>query len=106
MLLRTVKKYEIHSKMDDHAKWYQTVLTVSDMIDYSIVGGCYVLKPLALQVWGIIQSELDNSLKKKIGVENCYFPMFVTKSNLEKESSHFSDFTPEVAWIVTEDPIA
>jgi prolyl-tRNA synthetase len=100
--MQTVRKYEIYPKEEDHARWYQTVLTTSDMIDYSTVSGCYVLKPLSLQLWSAIQNYLDVSIKD-LGVENCYFPMFVTKSNLEKEQSHFSDFTPEVAWIMTDD---
>lgn len=102
--MSTNKKYEIHPKSDDHGKWYQTVLTMSDMIDYSDVSGCYVLKPLANDIWENIKQYLDDRIKD-MGVENCYFPLFVTKSNLEKESSHFEDFTPEVAWIVTEDPV-
>ena len=101
----STKKYEIVPKDKNHGDWYQSVLTTSDMIDYSDVGGCYVLKPLAVSLWENIRQDLDGSIKD-LGIENCYFPMFVTKSNLEKESSHFSDFTPEVAWIVTEDPIA
>lgn len=100
----TTKKYEILSKTDDHGKWYQSVLTVSDMIDYSDVSGCYVLKPWAYQIWELIKSDLDKSIQR-LGVDNYYFPLFVTKSNLEKESSHFSDFTPEVAWIQTTDPV-
>ena len=102
--VKEVKKYDVSPKNQDHGKWYQSVLTVSDMIDYSSVGGCYVLKPLSMQLWNAIKNDLDNSIKK-LGVDDCYFPLFVTKSNLEKESSHFSDFTPEVAWIVTDDPI-
>lgn len=98
------KKFEIYPKTDDHGRWYQTVLTVSDMIDYSDISGCYVLKPLANEIWENIRAYLDKRIKH-MGVENCYFPLFVTKSNLEKESSHFDDFTPEVAWIVTEDPM-
>ena len=36
---------------------------------------------------------------KKLGVENVYFPMFVSKSALEKEKEHIADFAPEVAWV-------
>uniref|UniRef100_A0A665WKU3 Bifunctional glutamate/proline--tRNA ligase n=1 Tax=Echeneis naucrates TaxID=173247 RepID=A0A665WKU3_ECHNA len=36
---------------------------------------------------------------KKLGVENCYFPMFVSQAALEKEKSHIADFAPEVAWV-------
>lgn len=94
------KKYDICSK-DDYGKWYQSVLTVSDMIDYSDVGGCYVLKPWSLEMWELIKQNLDKSIRD-LGVENCYFPLFATRSNLQKEASHFSDFTPEVAWVETD----
>ena len=33
---------------------------------------------------------------KKLGVENVYFPMFVSQSALEKEKTHIADFAPEV----------
>lgn len=36
---------------------------------------------------------------KKLGVENVYFPMFVSKNALEKEKTHIADFAPEVAWV-------
>jgi prolyl-tRNA synthetase len=101
---KTNKKYEICPKEEDHGKWYQSILMQSDMIDYTSVSGCYVLKPLALNTWEIIKQYLDTRIRS-MGVENYYFPLFVTKTNLEKESSHFDDFTPEVAWIVTKDPL-
>lgn len=98
------KKYEIVPKEKNYGEWYKSILTTSDMIDYSDVRGCYVLKHLAMELWEEIKYHLDTSIRN-LGVDNCYFPLFVTKSNLEKESSHFSDFTPEVAWIMTEDPV-
>ena len=36
---------------------------------------------------------------KKMGVENVYFPIFVSKSALEREREHIEDFAPEVAWV-------
>ena len=36
---------------------------------------------------------------KTLGVENCYFPIFVSKGALEKEKDHIADFAPEVAWV-------
>ena len=36
---------------------------------------------------------------KKLGVENVYFPMFVSKAALEREKTHIADFAPEVAWV-------
>ena len=32
----------------------------------------------------------------KLGVENCYFPIFVSQSALEREKTHIADFAPEV----------
>ena len=36
---------------------------------------------------------------KQLGVENCYFPMFVSRDALEREKEHIEDFAPEVAWV-------
>lgn len=36
---------------------------------------------------------------KKMDVENCYFPMFVSSTVLEKEKDHIEGFAPEVAWV-------
>ena len=36
---------------------------------------------------------------RKLGVENAYFPMFVSRGALEKEKTHIADFAPEVAWV-------
>lgn len=36
---------------------------------------------------------------KKLGVQNSYFPMFVSNSRLEKEKDHIEGFAPEVAWV-------
>jgi len=34
-----------------------------------------------------------------LGVENCYFPIFVSQGALEREKDHIADFAPEVAWV-------
>ena len=41
-------------------------------------------------------SDFFDSEIKKLGVENVYFPMFVSQSALEKEKTHIADFAPEV----------
>lgn len=40
-----------------------------------------------------------NDKIQKLDVENCYFPMFVSRSALEREKEHIADFAPEVAWV-------
>ena len=34
-----------------------------------------------------------------MGVQGCYFPMFVSKKSLHAEQEHVAGFTPEVAWV-------
>lgn len=65
------------------------------MIEYYDVSGCYVLRPWAYSIWEAIKDFFDKEIRK-LGVENCYFPMFVSQAALEKEKSHIADFAPEV----------
>ena len=43
--------------------------------------------------------EWFNSKIKEMGVENAYFPMFVSHKVLEREKDHIEGFSPEVAWV-------
>jgi len=40
-----------------------------------------------------------NTEIKELGVQNSYFPMFVSRSVLEREKNHIEGFSPEVAWV-------
>ncbi|XP_068433011.1 bifunctional glutamate/proline--tRNA ligase isoform X1 [Clinocottus analis] len=85
-------------KEENLADWYSQVITKAEMIEYYDVSGCYVLRPWSYSIWEAIQDFFDREIKK-LGVENCYFPMFVSQAALEKEKSHIEDFAPEVAWV-------
>uniref|UniRef100_A0A8C3A579 Bifunctional glutamate/proline--tRNA ligase n=1 Tax=Cyclopterus lumpus TaxID=8103 RepID=A0A8C3A579_CYCLU len=85
-------------KEENLADWYSQVITKAEMIEYYDVSGCYVLRPWAFSIWEAIQDFFNREIKK-MGVENCYFPMFVSQAALEKEKSHIEDFAPEVAWV-------
>ncbi|KAI0293978.1 hypothetical protein BC826DRAFT_1091738 [Russula brevipes] len=95
----------------DFAAWYTNVLIKADMLDYYNVSGCYVLKPWSYSIWEIIQ-EWFNAKIREMGVENAYFPMFVSQKVLEREKDHIEGFSPEVAWVTRagqsdlEEPIA
>ncbi|WFD33527.1 proline--tRNA ligase [Malassezia cuniculi] len=82
----------------DFPEWYQQVLRKGDMLDYYDVSGCYILKPLSYFIWESIQ-EFFNEHIRSIGVQNCYFPMFVSSDVLEREKDHIEGFAPEVAWV-------
>ncbi|PWN43765.1 putative proline-tRNA ligase [Ceraceosorus guamensis] len=85
-------------KDGDFSEWYQQVLKKGDMLEYYDVSGCYILKPASYSVWQAIQTWFDAEIKK-LGVENCYFPMFVSSDVLEREKDHIEGFAPEVAWV-------
>ncbi|KAG0140623.1 hypothetical protein CROQUDRAFT_52934 [Cronartium quercuum f. sp. fusiforme G11] len=78
--------------------WYQDVLKKGEMIDYYDISGCYILKPASYTIWEAIQSWFDQRIKA-LGVENAYFPMFVSSRVLEREKDHIEGFAPEVAWV-------
>lgn len=85
-------------KEDDFAMWYQQVITKAEMIEYYDISGCYILRPWSYMIWEAIQRFFDDKIKT-IGVENTYFPLFVTEKQLSKEESHIKGFKPEVAWV-------
>ncbi|XP_071834022.1 bifunctional glutamate/proline--tRNA ligase-like [Apostichopus japonicus] len=85
-------------KEENLSDWYSQVIIKSEMIEYYDVSGCYVLRPWSFSIWEKITAFFDAEIKK-LGVENCYFPMFVSASALEREKTHIADFAPEVAWV-------
>jgi prolyl-tRNA synthetase len=88
----------MESKKEDFGEWYREVLIKSEMIDYYDVSGCYIFRPWSYRIWELVQAFMDAEFKK-LGVQNCYFPLFVTKKALETESGHIKGFAPEVAWV-------
>ena len=92
-------KLGMQAKKDTNfAKWYTEVITKAELIEYTDVGGCYVLRPRAYEIWERIVEKLNAKFKKR-KIKNAYFPLFITKSALERESTHLNDFCPEVAWV-------
>lgn len=93
------KLVEAITSMDvDFAQWYTDVVKKAELIDYSSVKGCMIIKPAGYAIWELIQSRLDADFKKT-GVENVYMPMFIPESLLNKEKDHVEGFAPEVAWV-------
>ena len=88
----------ITSMNDDFAQWYTDVIKKSDLVDYSSVRGCMIIRPYGYAIWENIQKELDSRFKAT-GHENVYMPMFIPESLLTKEKEHVEGFAPEVAWV-------
>lgn len=97
--VKKITRLGLEAKKEDNLpEWYSQVITKAEMIEYYDVSGCYVLRPWSFSIWESIQKWFDAEIKK-IGFENCYFPMFVSHSALETEKEHIEDFAPEVAWV-------
>lgn len=88
----------ITSMEEDFAQWYTDIVKKAELIDYSSIKGCMIIKPDGYAIWENIQAELDRRFKEA-GVENVYMPMFIPESLLNKEKDHVEGFAPEVAWV-------
>ncbi len=88
----------ITSMEQDFAQWYTDVVKKAELVDYSSVKGCMVIKPAGYAIWENIQKELDARFKET-GVENVYMPIFIPESLLQREKDHVEGFAPEVAWV-------
>ncbi len=89
---------QITAMDDNFAQWYTDICKKADLIDYSSVKGCMIIRPYGYAIWENIQSILDSRFKAT-GHENVYMPMFIPESLLQKEKDHVEGFAPEVAWV-------
>lgn len=93
------KQVESITSMDkDFAQWYTDVVLRSELIDYSSVRGCMIMRPYGYAIWENIQHGLDKVFKET-GHENVAMPMFIPESLLQREKDHVEGFAPEVAWV-------
>ena len=88
----------ITSMNEDFARWYTDIVKKADLVEYSGVKGCMIVRPYGYAIWESIQKELDRRFKET-GHENVYMPMFIPESLLQKEKDHVEGFAPEVAWV-------
>lgn len=89
---------EITSRDIDFAQWYTDICLKAELVDYSSIKGCMIIRPYGYAIWENIQKELDRRFKET-GHQNVYMPMFISESLLNKEKEHVEGFAPEVAWI-------
>lgn len=93
---KTVRTAISPTRSEDYSEWYQQVIRGADMAEMSGVRGCMVIKPWGWGIWERIQKWLDAEIKAT-GHENCYFPLFIPLSLLEKEEGHAEGFAKEMA---------
>lgn len=85
-------------KEENISEWFTEVITKAELIDYSDVSGCMVIKPTGYEIWERIVAETDKRFKK-VGIKNAYFPLFIPEKHLIREKEHVEGFSPEVAWV-------
>jgi len=88
----------ITADKDEFSDWFTQIMLKADLADYSSVSGMMVFKPTAYSIWEKIKQEVDLRFKK-LGIKNCYFPLFIPERTFQKLKEHTSDFSPEVAWV-------
>lgn len=89
---------DITSMDEDFAKWYTDICRKAELIEYTNVKGCMVIRPYGYAIWENIQKTLDGMFKET-GHENVCMPMFIPESLLQKEKDHVEGFAPECAWV-------
>ena len=92
------KDLGITADKDELSEWYTQILQKAELIEYTTVSGCYILRPRLYAIWEKVQNYFDGKIKED-GVKNCYFPLFIPESLLLKEKEHVQGFSPEVAWV-------
>ena len=78
------------------SEWYTQIVKKAGLADYGPVKGTMVIKPYGFQLWENIKDYFD-SMIKKTGHVNAYFPLFIPKSFLAREAEHVDGFAKECA---------
>lgn len=90
----------IQTKQSENmSKWYEEVCLKSELVEFSTVKGCMVIRPNGYAIWEKIKDYFEETINKPLKVRNAYFPLFVPESFFKKEAEHAEGFSPEVAWI-------
>jgi prolyl-tRNA synthetase len=93
-----IKNNAITAMEEDFAKWYTDIVMKAELIAYTSVKGCMVIRPYGYAIWENITKIMDG-IFKDTGHENVCMPMFIPESLLQKEKDHVEGFAPEVAWV-------
>ncbi|MBU0472242.1 MAG: proline--tRNA ligase [Nanoarchaeota archaeon] len=86
------------TKLDNFSEWYTQVIQKAELMEYTKVSGCMVIRPYAYEIWENAQAFFDKKIKK-IGVKNASFPLLIPEELLNREKEHVKGFSPEVAWV-------
>lgn len=87
------------SKDKEFSDWYQEVVLKSEMIEYyNEISGFFILRPRSMYIWQVIREWFTKRIEA-MDVDEVSFPMFLSKTSLDKEKDHVEGFAPELAWV-------
>ncbi len=89
---------KLTARADDFSAWYNEVVQRAELVGYTPVKGCLVIRPYGYAIWERVQAALDGMFKAT-GHQNAYFPMFIPESFWRKEAEHVKGFAPETALV-------
>lgn len=92
---KSFEKRDLTKKSENVSDWYNDVVLRAGLCDYTDVKGSIIIKPYAYAIWEKIQKEFDKMFAED-GVQNCYFPMLIPMSLIQKEKEHVEGFAPEL----------
>jgi len=84
------------TRENNFSEWYQQVVKAADLAENAPTRGCMIIKPHGYSIWERMQQVLDIRFKET-GHKNCYFPLLIPLSYLEKEAEHVEGFAKECA---------
>src|SRR5574337_2151292 len=87
---------KLPSRAEDFSGWYNQLVLRAELADYAPVRGCMIVRPYGWALWENIQQALDRRFKAT-GHVNAAFPLLIPRSFIEKEKSHVTGFSPELA---------
>ncbi len=91
-----MSELKLPSRAEDFSEWYNQVVLRAELADYAPVRGCMIVRPYGWALWENIQQALDRRFKAT-GHVNAAFPLLIPRSFIEKEKSHVTGFSPELA---------
>ena len=84
MAKKNQKMVEEITAMDvDFAQWYTDICKKAELVSYTSVKGCMVIRPYGYAIWENIQRILDAKFKET-GHVNVNMPMFIPESLLQE----------------------
>jgi prolyl-tRNA synthetase len=89
----------IAKKSEDFSEWFSEIIQKAELADIRYnVKGFLVHQPWSVFCMEKMYHHFEKVLQAK-GHNPYFFPTVIPESNLTKESSHISGFTPEVFWV-------